>query len=163
MVLGGGKSADQPLAEMMPDALEGRADEQICLFMKSTMVIYGHESELTKADAKHIAYLLWAQTTCTRHISEGTLTCIDNLILCLPSPDAEKAESEWREFISTFRGMDLRGKCIAIYMPSGSATTSRMGELHYVLSQGRARIMSRAFVKLQYTIEDWVSAVSPNL
>ena len=88
--------------------------------MKSTIVIYGHESKLTKSDAKHIAYYLGAQTTCTHHINKAIMNGVDNIVLCLPSFNAEGAEKEWVEFFCTFRDMDLTGKCFALYVPSDS-------------------------------------------
>ena len=72
--------------------------------MKSTIVIYGHESELTKADAKRIAFFLGAQTTCTRHIGEALMNGVENIVLCLLSINAEGAEREWQElYYKTFR------------------------------------------------------------
>jgi flavodoxin len=131
--------------------------------MKSTIVIYGHESELTKADAKHIAYHIGAQTTCPRHIDDAMLSNVENFILCLPSFAAEKAENEWREYISTFRNKNIKGKYFILYIPSGSPSSPMLGELRFVLSQRGARILSQIIRPQHYTIDEWISAVSPSL
>ena len=132
--------------------------------MKSTIVIYGHESELTKADAKRIAFLLGAQTTCTRHISEAIMKGVDNFVLCLPSLKYEGAEREWQEFIDTFIGMNLTGKCFAIYVPSDNPNQNRLNDLKYVLYRRSARRIIKQPVDTQhYSIDDWICAISPSL
>ena len=132
--------------------------------MKSTIVIYGHESKLTKADAKRIAFLLGAQTTCTRHIGEAIMNGVENIVLCLPSINAEGAEREWLEFIDTFHSMNLTGKCMAIYVPSDSLTSERLNDLKYVLYQRNVKhIINPLFGIQHYSIDNWISAISPNL
>lgn len=132
--------------------------------MKSTIVIYGHESKLTKADAKRIAYLLGAQTTCSRHISEVILNGIENFVLCLPSLKNEGAEKEWQEFIDTFSSMDLTGKRFAIYVPSDSICSDRLNDLKYMLYQRNVRHIIPQPVDIQnYSVDDWTSAMSFNL
>lgn len=132
--------------------------------MKSTIVIYGHESELTKADAKRIAYLLKAQTTCTRHIGEAIMNGVEKFVLCLPSLNAEGAEKEWQDFIDTFRSMNLKGKCFAIYVPSDCPSTNRLDELKYVLYQRGARhIINQPVGMPNYDIDSWICVVYPNL
>ena len=132
--------------------------------MKSTIVIYGHESELTKADAKRIAYLLKAQTTCTRHIGEAIMNGVENFVLCLPSLNAEGAEREWQDFIVTFRSMNLTGKRFAIYVPSDSPSTNRLDDLKYVLYlRGARHIINPSFDLPNYDIDNWICVVSPNL
>ena len=132
--------------------------------MKSTIVIYGHESELTKADAKRIAFLLGAQTTCTRHICEALMNGVENIVLCLPSINAEGAEREWQEFIDTFHSMNLTGKCLAIYVPYDSLTSERLNNLKYVLYQRNVKHIINPLLGIQhYSIDNWISAISPNL
>lgn len=131
--------------------------------MKSTIVIYGHESKLTKSDAKHIAYYLGAQTTCTHHINKAIMNGVDNIVLCLPSFNAEGAEKEWVDFFCTFRDMDLTGKCFALYVPSDSFYAKKVIELEDVLYHQGARVINRPFCKPHYTIDTWICAVSPNL
>lgn len=132
--------------------------------MKSTIVIYGHESKLTKADAKRIAYLLKAQTTCTCHISEAIKNGVENFVLCLPSLNFEGAEREWQEFIDTFRSMNLTGKCFAIYVPSDNPNPNRLNDLKYMLYQRNARHIIPQPVDIQdYSVDDWTSAMSPSL
>ena len=132
--------------------------------MKSTIVIYGHESELTKANAKRIAFLLGAQTTCTRHIGEAIMNGVENFVLCLPSIKYEGAEREWQEFIDTFRSMNLTGKCFAIYVPSDNPNPNRLNDLKYVLYQRNVkRIINQPVGILNYSVDDWTSAISPSL
>ena len=132
--------------------------------MKSTIVVYGHESELTKGDAKRIAYLLGAQTTCTGHIGEAIMNGVENFVLCLPSLKYEGAEKEWEEFIDTFRSMNLTGKCFAIYVPSDNPTPDRLKGLKYMLYQRGTRHIINPLVGTQhYSIDNWVCAISPNL
>jgi flavodoxin len=132
--------------------------------MKSTIVIYGHESELTKANAKRIAFLLGAQTTCTRHIGEAIMNGVENIVLCLPSLNAEGAEREWQEFIDTFRSMNLTGKSFAIYVPSDNPDPNRLNDLKYVLYQRNAKRIINQSVDIQhYSVDDWICAISPSL
>ena len=132
--------------------------------MKSTIVIYGHESKQTKADAKRIAYLLGTQTTCSRHISEAILNGIENFVLCLPSLKNEEAEKEWQEFIDTFSSMDLTGKCFAIYIPSDCLCSDRLNDLKYMLYQRNVRhIIPRPVGIQNYSVDDWTSAMSPSI
>ncbi len=132
--------------------------------MKSTIVIYGHESELTKANAKRIAFLLGAQTTCTRHIGEAIMNGVENIVLCLPSLNAEGAEREWQEFIDTFRSMNLTGKSFVIYVPSDNPDPNRLNDLKYVLYQRNAKRIINQSVDIQhYSVDDWICAISRSL
>ena len=131
--------------------------------MKSTILIYGHESELTKADAKRIAFLLGAQTTCTRHIGEAIMNGVENFVLCLPSLNAEGAEREWQDFIDTFRSINLTGKCLAIYVPSDNPNPNRLKDLKYVLYTRNARCIINQSLDKDYSIDDWICAISPSL
>lgn len=132
--------------------------------MKSTIVIYGHKSELTKADAKRIAFFLGAQTTCTHHIGMAIMNGVENFVLCLPSLKEEGAEKEWQELFDTFNDMNLTGKCFAIYVPSDSHSTNKINHLKYILYQRNARhIINQPVYLSHYSIEDWISAISPNL
>ena len=134
------------------------------LQMKSTIVIYGHESKLTKADAKRIAFLLGAQTTCTRHIGEAIMNGVENFVLCLPSLKYEGAEREWQEFIDTFRCMNLTDKCFAIYVPSDNPDPNRLNDLKYVLYQRNVkRIINPSIGNQHYSIDAWICAISPSL
>ncbi len=132
--------------------------------MKSTIVIYGHESKLTKADAKRIAHLLKAQITCTHHIGEAIMNGVEKFVLCLPSLNAEGADREWQEFIDTFRSMNLTGKCFALYVPSDSPSTNRLDELKYVLfMRGAQHIINPSIDLPNYDIDNWIYAVLPSL
>ena len=76
----------------------------------------------------------------------------------------EGAEKEWQELFDTFNDMNLTGKCFAIYVPSDSHSTNKINHLKYILYQRNARhIINQPVYLSHYSIEDWISAISPNL
>ena len=136
--------------------------------MKSTIVIYEHENLLGKACAKHIAYYLGAQTTCTRHVPEAILNVVDNFILCISSWTPNGQTGQWTSLLESLASHSLDGKTFAFFFchdpEAGGFIFDGLDRLYDLLRQQGAIILSHpAWQHDGMTISNWICDVSPNL
>ena len=136
--------------------------------MKSTIVIYEHENQLSKACAKHIAYYLGAQTTCTHHISDAIFNSVDNFILCIATWRPEGQCGQWTNLLQSVANHSLTNKTFALFFchdPEAKAFIfDGIDHLYDLLHQQGATIIDRpAWQHGGKTITDWICDVSPNL
>lgn len=136
--------------------------------MKSTIVIYEHENQLGKACAKHIAYHLGAQTTCTRHISEANLNVVDNIILCISTWTPEGQRGQWTDLLERLASHPLEGKTFAFFFchdpKAGVFIFNGLDRLYKQLSEKGVRVIGNPeWHNHDETITDWICRVSPNL
>ena len=136
--------------------------------MKSTIVIYEHECATGKAAAKHIAYHLGAQTTCTRCISQAMMATIDNFVLCVSTSWAAdgSAPDAWQRALGELTAGGLAGKSFAVYLDSDSdsGTPLHTEALCSALRGGGGRVIAvEKWLRQEAGIDEWISAVSPSL
>ena len=136
--------------------------------MKSTIVIYEHENLLGKACAKHIAYHLGAQTTCTRHVEEAVLNNVDNYILCISTWRPERHKGEWTGLIDSIANRSLTGKTFAFFFchdpEAGAFISDGLDWFYDFLREHGAVVIERPSCHQNGdTITDWICKVSPNL
>ena len=136
--------------------------------MKSTIVIYEHENLQGKACAKHIAYYLGAQTTCTRHIPEAILSTVDNIILCISTWRPSGERGQWTELLQSLATHPLDGKTFAFYFchdpEAGAFIFDGLDRLYDLLRQQGARVVgSPEWHHHDETIIDWICKMSPSL
>ena len=136
--------------------------------MKSTIVIYEHENLLGKACAKHIAYYLRGQTTCTRHVPDAILNNVDNFILCICTWRPTGEQGQWSELLQRLASHRLDGKTFAFYFchdpEAGAFIFDGLDRLYALLADQGARVVgSPEWHDHDETIVDWICRVSPNL
>jgi flavodoxin len=136
--------------------------------MKSTIVIYEHENLLGKACAKHIAYHLGAQTTCTRHVPEAILSLVDNFVLCISTWRPEGQRGQWSSLLKCLALHQLKGKTFAFYFchdpEAGAFIFNGLDRLYDVLSEQGARVIGNPnWYQHDQTISEWICGISPNL
>ena len=136
--------------------------------MKSTIVIYEHENLLGKACAKHIAYYLGAQTTCTHHVPDAILSNVDNIILCISTWRPTGERGQWTELIQSLASHLLFGKTFAFFFchdpENGGFIFDGLDHLYDMLREQGARVVgSPEWHNHDETITDWICKVSPNL
>lgn len=135
--------------------------------MKSTIVIYAHECERSKADAKRIAYMVGAQTTCTRRITKAILNSVENFILCVPLWDEENKSGEWAVAAETLQQYDLSGKKFAIFVnydhPADAVRFNGIDSLSRLFHDQGAQLITLSGEVGYGRLDDWICALSPNL
>ena len=133
--------------------------------MKSTIVIYEHEHESGKASAKHIAYYLGAQTTCTRHIEPSIVDSYDNFVLCVSSWNGDSLPTEWDRAMATLGQYDLSGKLFTVYVDGTlpAVQVVCIDSLYALLRRCHARVVSMPVWQRTHDINEWICSMSPNL
>lgn len=136
--------------------------------MKSTIVIYEHENLLGKACAKHIAYHLGAQTTCTRHVPEAILSLVDNFILCISSWRPTGEQGQWTRLLESLAHHQLDGKTFAFFFchnpEAGAFIFDGLDQLYNLLTERGARVVGNPeWHDHDETITDWICKMSPSL
>ena len=135
--------------------------------MKSTIVIYEHENQIGKACAKHIAYHLGAQTTCTHHVPEAILSNVDNFVLCISTWRPTGERGQWTEILHSLARHRLDGKTFAFFFchdpEAGAFIFDGLDQLYDLLAEQGARVVgSPEWHHRDTTITDWICTVSPN-
>ena len=125
--------------------------------MKSTIVIYEHEHESGKAAAKHIAYHLGAQTTCTRHVEAPIVDNVDNFVLCVSTWGEEGIPDEWFLALTALGKHDLKDKVFAIFVDNSEPVD--VDAIYNILQQMKARVVKVS----ANSIDEWICAISPSL
>ena len=136
--------------------------------MKSTIVIYEHENLLGKACAKHIAYHLGAQTTCTHHVPEAILCNVDNFILCISTWRPTGERGQWTEILQSLAKHRLDEKTFAFFFchdpEAGAFIFDGLDHLYSLLSEQGAKVIGNTERRNEdETITDWICNVSPDL
>ena len=136
--------------------------------MKSTIVIYEHENQIGKACAKHIAYHLGAQTTCTHYVSEAILSNVDNFVLCISTWRPSGERGMWTDILQSLALHRLDGKIFAFFFchdpEAGTFIFDGIDRLYELLTKQGARVVAGPeWHQRNITITDWICSVSPNL
>ena len=135
--------------------------------MKSTIVIYAHECERSKADAKRIAYLVGAQTTCTRRITDAIINNVENFILCVQLWEEKEKTGEWDVAAETLQRYDLKGKNFAIFVnyehPADTVRFNGIDSLNHLFTNQGARLITLSEEVGYGRLDDWICALSPSL
>ena len=136
--------------------------------MKSTIVIYEHENQLGKACAKHIAYHLGAQTTCTRQVSEAILNNVDNFILCITTWRPSGECGQWTHLLHILFNHPLDGKTFAFFFchdpEAGAFIFDGLDRIYALLKEQGAKVIGNPEGhNHNETISDWICKVSPSM